>query len=145
MKASAEVGALKEHGDNALMLFVTCTGVPPHVIDSTEFRVFCSTLKANYKPPSATTLSDRLVRNECARIIKKWSTSFNLALCEVRANLPVNQTADPNSPNPSLVPIHSGAERTLSLWSDSLEPSHLTDRHCITFSSTAGHDGVYPL
>ncbi|OJA12929.1 hypothetical protein AZE42_09294 [Rhizopogon vesiculosus] len=38
--------ALKDRGDNALMLFVTCTGVPPHVIDSAEFRVFCSTLNA---------------------------------------------------------------------------------------------------
>ncbi|OJA12159.1 hypothetical protein AZE42_13262 [Rhizopogon vesiculosus] len=63
--------APKEHGDNALMLFVTCTGVPPHVIDSAEFKVFCSTLNANYKPPSATTLSDRLIPNECARIIKE--------------------------------------------------------------------------
>ncbi|OAX43180.1 hypothetical protein K503DRAFT_766051 [Rhizopogon vinicolor AM-OR11-026] len=45
--------------DNALMLLVTRTGVPPHVIDSAEFRVFCSALNINYKPPSATTLSDR--------------------------------------------------------------------------------------
>ncbi|OJA15732.1 hypothetical protein AZE42_11065, partial [Rhizopogon vesiculosus] len=32
--------ALKEHGNNALiMVFVTCTGVLPHVIDSAEFGV----------------------------------------------------------------------------------------------------------
>lgn len=61
---------LKENGDHALMLFVTCTGIPPHVIDSAEFRTLCSTLNANYKPPSATTLSDRLIPNESARISK---------------------------------------------------------------------------
>jgi len=61
---------LKESSDHALMLFVTCTGIPPHVIDSAEFRTLCSTLNANYKPPSATTLSDRLIPNESARISK---------------------------------------------------------------------------
>ncbi|OAX38315.1 hypothetical protein K503DRAFT_770608 [Rhizopogon vinicolor AM-OR11-026] len=54
-----------------LLLRYFHSGVPPHVIDSAEFRVFCSTLNANYKPPSATTLSDRLIPNERARIIKE--------------------------------------------------------------------------
>lgn len=59
---------LKMNGDHALMLFVTCTGVPPDIIDSKEFRALCTTLNANYKTPCASTLSERLIPNECARI-----------------------------------------------------------------------------
>ncbi|KAG2158711.1 uncharacterized protein EDB93DRAFT_1076704, partial [Suillus bovinus] len=62
--------ALKEKGDQALMLFVTCTGIPPHVIDSDEFKAFCSILNANYKSTSATTLADTLIPNKSARITK---------------------------------------------------------------------------
>ncbi|KAG1748346.1 ribonuclease H-like domain-containing protein [Suillus paluster] len=62
--------ALKVKGDHALMLFLTCTGIPPHVIDSDEFKAFCSILNANYKPASATTLADTLISNESARITK---------------------------------------------------------------------------
>lgn len=29
---------MKEKGDHALMLFVMCTGIPPHIIDVDEFK-----------------------------------------------------------------------------------------------------------
>ncbi|KAG1846510.1 hypothetical protein C8R48DRAFT_677837 [Suillus tomentosus] len=59
---------LKMNGDHALILFITCTGVPPDIIDSKEFRALCTTLNANYKTPCVSTLSERLIPNECARI-----------------------------------------------------------------------------
>jgi hypothetical protein len=59
---------LKKNGDHALMLFITCPGVPPHIIDSDEFRALCTTINANYKPACATTLPEGLIPNECARI-----------------------------------------------------------------------------
>ena len=52
------------------MLFVTCTGIPPHGIHSDEFKAFCSILNANYKSTSATTLADTLIPNKSARITK---------------------------------------------------------------------------
>lgn len=60
---------LKEKADHALMLFVTCTGIPPRVIDSKEFRDLCSTLNPSYNLPCASTLSEMLIPDEAAKIL----------------------------------------------------------------------------
>ena len=59
---------LQNAGDHALILFITCNGLPPSVVNSREFKNFVSTLNLDYKPPSETTLSERLIPDEAANI-----------------------------------------------------------------------------
>jgi hypothetical protein len=59
---------LKDKGDHALLVFLICCGIPPSVVDSREFKDFASVLNSNYIPPCETTISDRLVPTEAARI-----------------------------------------------------------------------------
>jgi hypothetical protein len=59
---------LKNNADHALLLFITCNGIPPSVINSREFKRFCSTLNTSYDPPSETTLSEKLIPAEAANI-----------------------------------------------------------------------------
>ncbi|KAF7973529.1 hypothetical protein HWV62_4273 [Athelia sp. TMB] len=66
----AEKGAqtLKKDAHRKLMLFVTCTGIPPRVIDSPEFNAFCGVLNSKYTPPCSTTITETLVPDEAAAI-----------------------------------------------------------------------------
>ena len=61
---------LKENGDYALMLLFACCGIPPTVVDSSEFKRYTSTLNSAYKPPSSTTLSQKLIPEEAAKILQ---------------------------------------------------------------------------
>lgn len=56
--------ALKERADNALTLLIACNGIPPRIVDSAEFKRYSAALNSNYQPPSATTLSEKLVTGE---------------------------------------------------------------------------------
>ncbi|KAG9311131.1 hypothetical protein JVU11DRAFT_9045 [Chiua virens] len=60
--------ASKERGDYALMKFFVCCGIPPSIADTVEFKDMVSTLSSTYSPPSATTLEDKLIANEGAKI-----------------------------------------------------------------------------
>jgi hypothetical protein len=60
---------LKTNGDYALMLFITCAGIPPSVTDSSEFKKFVSVLNLAYKPPSSSTLVKKLIPEEAAKIL----------------------------------------------------------------------------
>jgi hypothetical protein len=60
--------ALQKKADHALLVFVTCCGIPPKVVDSREFKSFVSTLSTDYAPPSETTLRDTLIPVEAANI-----------------------------------------------------------------------------
>jgi hypothetical protein len=59
---------LQNAGDHALLLFITCTGIPPTIVNSCEFKNLVSALNTDYCPPSETTLSDKLIPNEAAKI-----------------------------------------------------------------------------
>jgi hypothetical protein len=59
---------LKDKGDHTLLVFLICCGIPPSVVDSREFKQFVSVLNSNYIPPCETTISDKLVPTEAARI-----------------------------------------------------------------------------
>jgi hypothetical protein len=58
----------QDKADHALLVFVTCCGIPPKVVDSREFKSFVSVLNTSYKPPSETTLRDNLIPDEAANI-----------------------------------------------------------------------------
>jgi hypothetical protein len=60
--------ALQDRATHALLLFITCCGVPPKVVDSLEFKNFVSVLNSDYSPPSETTLSDRYIPDEAANV-----------------------------------------------------------------------------
>src|ERR1700675_3053065 len=52
------------------MLFVVCNTIPPHVLDSQEFKNFVKLLNADYIPTSATTFADKLVPDESVKVQK---------------------------------------------------------------------------
>jgi hypothetical protein len=60
--------ALQDRADHALLVFVTCCGIPPKVADAREFKAFVSALCTDYVPPSETTLRDKLIPDEAANI-----------------------------------------------------------------------------
>ncbi|OJA15131.1 hypothetical protein AZE42_12680, partial [Rhizopogon vesiculosus] len=59
---------LKENGDYAVMKFVVCCGVPPTVVDSAEWKELMAILNPNYRSPSSSTLTSRLIIDEAAKI-----------------------------------------------------------------------------
>src|SRR5262245_9794117 len=59
---------LQDSADHALLLFITCNGIPPTVVNSPKFKNFVSVLNISYNPPSETTLSDKLIPNEAVNI-----------------------------------------------------------------------------
>lgn len=59
---------LKERADYAVMKYFVCCGIPPSIADTDEFKNLVSVLNSTYSPPSATTLEDKLIANEGAKI-----------------------------------------------------------------------------
>ena len=59
---------LKENGDQALVEFVICCGIPPHVLQKRHFRKFVNALNGKYTPPSRTTFEDSLVPSYAAAV-----------------------------------------------------------------------------
>jgi hypothetical protein len=53
--------ALEEKGNKALIEFIVCCGIPPHIIQHRKFKNFVGILNGNYLPPSRTTFEDSLV------------------------------------------------------------------------------------
>jgi hypothetical protein len=60
--------ALKEKADQALVEFIICCGIPPHVLQKRHFREFVNALNGKYMPPSRTTFEDSLVPSYAAAI-----------------------------------------------------------------------------
>ena len=52
---------LEERANSALINFIVCCGIPPHVLRSDEFKTFVNTLNGNYTPPSWISFVDSLV------------------------------------------------------------------------------------
>jgi hypothetical protein len=59
---------LREKADRALVEFIICCGVPPHVLQKKEFQHFVNILNGKYLPPSRTTFEDSLVPSYAAKI-----------------------------------------------------------------------------
>jgi hypothetical protein len=68
--------ALKTNGDYALMLFITCAGVPPSIVDSDHFKKLVGVLNPAYKPPSSSTLAEKLIPEEAAKILQGMIAFF---------------------------------------------------------------------
>jgi hypothetical protein len=60
--------AMKEKADQALVEFIICCGIPPHVLQKRQFREFVNTLNGKYQPPSRTTFEDSLVPSYAAAV-----------------------------------------------------------------------------
>ncbi|KAI6095939.1 hypothetical protein F5141DRAFT_1067972 [Pisolithus sp. B1] len=58
----------KETGDYHIMKFIVCCGIPPTVVDSAEWKEMVAVLNPHYQPPSSTTLTEKLIVNEAAKI-----------------------------------------------------------------------------
>jgi hypothetical protein len=59
---------LKEKADRALVEFIICCGIPPHVLQKKHFRHFVNVLNGKYLPPSRSTFEDSLVPTYAATI-----------------------------------------------------------------------------
>ncbi|KAG9122253.1 hypothetical protein FRC07_001459 [Ceratobasidium sp. 392] len=73
----------------AVVRLVCATGIPPRILDSPEWRRYCDILLSKssgprYRPPSATTLSDKLIPARAAQVTldmrKILSEQYNLTL-----------------------------------------------------------------
>ena len=60
--------ALKEKADQALVEFIICCDIPPHVLQKRHFREFVNALNGKYMPPSRTTFEDSLVPSYAAAV-----------------------------------------------------------------------------
>ncbi|KAI6018850.1 hypothetical protein EDC04DRAFT_2576223, partial [Pisolithus marmoratus] len=58
----------KEKNDYHLMKCIVCCGIPPKVVDSAEWKEMMAALNPYYQPPSSTTLTEKLIVNEAAKI-----------------------------------------------------------------------------
>jgi hypothetical protein len=70
---------LQDKGDYAVMKFYVCCGIPPSIADADEFKDMMSMLNPAYHPPSSTTLEDKLIVNEAAKI--SHATRTHLQTC----------------------------------------------------------------
>ena len=59
---------LKEKADQALVEFIICCGIPPHVLQKRHFREFVNALNGKYTLPSRTTFEDSLVPSYAAAV-----------------------------------------------------------------------------
>ncbi|KAI6137386.1 hypothetical protein F5141DRAFT_1060216 [Pisolithus sp. B1] len=74
----------KETGDYHIMKFIVCCGIPPTVVDSAEWKEMVAVLNPHYQPPSSTTLTEKLIVNEAAKItaaINKIFVHVTTATC----------------------------------------------------------------
>ncbi|KAI0715740.1 hypothetical protein C8Q72DRAFT_799056 [Fomitopsis betulina] len=62
------VQTLKREADYRLLLYVVCNFIPPRTIDTPEFRAFAKRLNPAYDPPCSTTIRDKLIPAEAARL-----------------------------------------------------------------------------
>ena len=60
--------AIKEKVDQALVKFIICCGIPPHIIQKRHFRDFINALNGKYSPPSRSTFEDSLAPSYAAAI-----------------------------------------------------------------------------
>ncbi|KAI9510814.1 hypothetical protein F5148DRAFT_1274586 [Russula earlei] len=58
--------ALEEKANKALIEFIVCCGIPPHIIQHQKFKNLVNVLNGNYIPPSRTTFEDSLVPSYAA-------------------------------------------------------------------------------
>ncbi|KAF9228359.1 hypothetical protein BS17DRAFT_763855 [Gyrodon lividus] len=59
---------LQDKGDYAVIKFYVCCGVPPSIANADKFKAMVSVLNQAYYPPSSTTLEDKVIINEAAKI-----------------------------------------------------------------------------
>ncbi|TFY73835.1 hypothetical protein EWM64_g10177 [Hericium alpestre] len=59
---------LKQKADHYLMLYLVCHGISIHTVKSQHLLDFCRTLNQTYVLPSKTTILDRLIPDEAARV-----------------------------------------------------------------------------
>ncbi len=75
---------LQKSANNALVLLIVDSGIPPSIVDKPRFKNFCTILNPKYNPPSSTTIRDVLIPAESANVhlelIKLLSTQWNLTL-----------------------------------------------------------------
>ncbi|KAI0725715.1 hypothetical protein C8Q72DRAFT_785068, partial [Fomitopsis betulina] len=62
------VQTLKREADYRLLLYVVCNFIPPRTIDTPEFKAFAKRLNPAYDPPCSTTIQDKLIPAEAARL-----------------------------------------------------------------------------
>lgn len=60
--------ALTDKANNALVEFIVCCGIPPHILGKEQFKNFVNILNGNYLPPSRTTFEDNLVPGFAAAV-----------------------------------------------------------------------------
>ena len=74
----------KEECDYHLMKCIVCCGIPPTIIDLKEWKEMMAALNPYYHPPSSTTLTEKLIVNEAAKLTaavgKLLSTCRNLTI-----------------------------------------------------------------
>ena len=70
---------LQDIGDYAIMKFLICCGIPPSIPDANKFKDMVSMLNPAYRRPSSTTLEDKLIMNEAAKI--SHATHTHLQTC----------------------------------------------------------------
>ena len=74
----------KEEGDYYLMKCIVCCGIPPTIVDLKEWKEMMAAQNHYYQPPSSTTLTEKLIVNEVAKITaavgKLLSTCRNLMI-----------------------------------------------------------------
>jgi hypothetical protein len=58
--------ALQEKGNNALLKFIICCGIPPNVLTTRQFKNFVAVLNGHSSPPSRTTFEDKLATTYAA-------------------------------------------------------------------------------
>ncbi|KAI6138645.1 hypothetical protein BKA82DRAFT_934275 [Pisolithus tinctorius] len=58
----------KEKCDYHVMKFIVCSGIPPTVVDSDEWKELMHVLHPFYQPPSSLTLTSTLIVNKAAKI-----------------------------------------------------------------------------
>ena len=59
---------LKHEADYCLLLYVVCKFIPPRTVDTPEFKAFAKRLNPAYNTPCSTTIRDKLIPAEAARL-----------------------------------------------------------------------------
>ena len=59
---------LKREADHRLLLYIVCNLIPPRTVDTLEFKAFAKRLNPNYDAPCSSTIRDKLIPAEAARL-----------------------------------------------------------------------------